>query len=112
MTAPRPKPARCMCGWAGELTAIAPCPSCGRDHTYRITESRSETLHALNRGEQPAIWPVSRRWLLQQRLIVPITPRMPPGPSIHVPGKRQHFAITEAGRRAIGVGGEQEQEAV
>lgn len=105
MSAARPMPVRCVCGWSGSLLSKVPCPACSRPYTERITEQRASVLRALHRGEQPVIWPVVRDWLLWARLIVPITERLPPRPegARHIPGRRRLFALTEAGRSAIGI---------
>lgn len=113
MSVPRPQPVRCMCSWTGMLSGRAPCPSCRRDATHRITAIRGSVLHALHRGEQPVIWPIVRDWLLWARLIKPVTGRLLPNlaSETHRRGLRRLFAITEAGCVAIGMSGAKPQEA-
>lgn len=111
MSTARPLPTRCMCGWSGSLASKTPCPACRRSAAHRITAIRGAALHALARGEQPVMWPIVRDWLLWAQLIVPLTARLAPQPdgSRHVRGKRRLFAITEAGRQAIGLGDHEER---
>jgi hypothetical protein len=103
----KPRTVRCMCGWAGLLGSKTPCPACRRAHTHRIDGARADTLEALQRGEQPVIWPIVREWLLWARLIVPISAKTSPSETRLRRPPRRLFAITEAGRRAIGVAADQ-----
>lgn len=86
-------PIICACAWTGEVPTRGTCPSCGADHSYRVTPVRIKALRAYASGRQIGyleVNPSTRHWLLHRahRLIAP------PAPGLN-------FRPTEAGERVL-----------